>query len=182
METGNLTFAVCDIQELPYEQDFDLVTAFTALQWVPDQAKAFKSIYRTLKPEGKLIITMPTGITWQLSEAVRAVISKDEWKAFPFRDKQHFYSRETYVSFMRDAGFAIGSFKVLPSFNLFSNRESFTAFVKQWLPFVQDVPEELRDEFMRQVIDVYLQLLPPQKSGEVFFDKYVYNIIASRPS
>lgn len=180
METKNLSFEVGDIQELLYDQQFDLVTAFTAMQWVPDQIKGFKAIHRSLKPHGKLVLTVPTGITWQLSEAVREVITKDEWKIYSFQDKQHFFSREVYASLLREAGFTIESFKVVPSFNLFSNREVFTAFVKQWLPFVQDVPLELQDEFMRQVIDVYLELLPSQASGEVFFDKYVYNVIASR--
>jgi len=178
MEAENLSFAVCDIQQLPYDQKFDLVTAFTCMQWVPDQVKAFKSVHSALKPRGKLIITMPIGITWQLSEAVREVISKEEWKVFSFRDKQHFFSRETYASFMRDAGFEIESFKIIATYNRFADRAVFTAFVKQWLPFVQDVPLELRDEFMRQVMDVYLQLLPQDESGAVYFDKYVYNIIA----
>lgn len=180
METENLSFEVADIQELPFDQQFDLVTCLTSIQWVPDQAKAFKSLYRTLKPQGKLLLTLPTGMTWQLSEAVREVISRDEWKAFSFRDKQFFFTREVYAATIRKAGFKIESFKILPSSNVFTGRATFTAFVKQWLPFVQDVPPDLRDEFMRQVIDVYLELLPPSTQGEVFFDKYVYHLILSR--
>ena len=175
----NLSFVVGNITELPYDGEFDAVTALTVMQWLPDQVKGFRAIRRALKENGKLIITVPTGITWQLSEAVRDVIEKEEWRQFPFKDKQHFFLRETYAAHLRQAGFSIDSFKIVPSYNLFANRDAFTHFVKQWLPFVQDVPLELRDEFMRQVTDKYLQLLPPQSSGEVLFEKYVYNIVAT---
>lgn len=178
-QQDNLSFVVGNITELPYDGQFDVVTAFTAMQWVPDQVKGFQEIRYALKENGKLIITVPTGITWQLSEAVRDVIEKEEWSQLPFKDKQHFFLREIYAAHLRQAGFSIDSFKILPSYNLFANRDAFTHFVKQWLPFVQDVPPELRDEFMRQVTDKYLELLPPQSSGEVFFEKYVYNIVAT---
>lgn len=181
-EGHNLTFTVGDIQELTFESQFDLITSFTAMQWVKDQEKGFRCIYKALKPSGKLLITVPNGMTWQLSEAVREVISREEWKGYPFCDKQYFFLRENYAAIIRKAGLEIESFKIEKSFNSFPDAKTFTAFVKQWLPFVQDVPEEKRDEFMKQVTEVFLKLLPQDATGAVFFDKYVYNIVAYKPA
>lgn len=180
-EDDVLFFQVGNIEKLPFIQSFHVITAFTCMQWVCNQKEALEAIYRSLKQGGKFFITMPTGITWELTEAVRIVINKKEWKQYPFQDKQQFFSKEVYASLMRDAGFTIDSFKIIPSPNVFPDRVAFTNFVKQWLPFVQDVPLELRDKFMEEVVDNYLKLQPAQVSGEVFFDKYVYHIIASKP-
>jgi ubiquinone/menaquinone biosynthesis C-methylase UbiE len=51
-----LSFEVCDIDELDYRNEFDIVSASRVIQWLPDPQRALKSMIRVLKPGGLLMI------------------------------------------------------------------------------------------------------------------------------
>lgn len=52
-ETGNISYKVVDIQNIPYENgSFDMVIANMMLYHIPDIHKGLKEVRRVLKPEG----------------------------------------------------------------------------------------------------------------------------------
>lgn len=54
---GNIDYILADAQDLPFEDNyFNLVTMAFGLRNVTDKDKALRSIFRTLKPGGKLMI------------------------------------------------------------------------------------------------------------------------------
>lgn len=54
---GNVSIAQVDAEELPFgENTFDCITIAFGLRNVTDKAKALASMYRTLKPGGKLLV------------------------------------------------------------------------------------------------------------------------------
>lgn len=54
---GNVTYAQADAQYLPFPDDsFDIITIAFGLRNVTDKDMALRSMYRTLKPGGKLMI------------------------------------------------------------------------------------------------------------------------------
>lgn len=54
---GNIDFVIADAENLPFAtNDFDLVTIAFGLRNVTDKLKALKSMYRVLKPGGKLLV------------------------------------------------------------------------------------------------------------------------------
>lgn len=55
--SGNIECVQCDAEKLPFaDNDFDLVTIAFGLRNVTDKLAALKSMYRVLKPGGKLLI------------------------------------------------------------------------------------------------------------------------------
>jgi len=55
--TGNVEFVLADAQDLPFEDDsFHCVTIAFGLRNVTDKAAALRSMFRVLKPAGKLLV------------------------------------------------------------------------------------------------------------------------------
>jgi SAM-dependent methyltransferase len=54
--TGNLLFECAEALTLPYEREFDIVTAARTLQWISRPAEAIASMYRAAKPGGRVVV------------------------------------------------------------------------------------------------------------------------------
>jgi demethylmenaquinone methyltransferase/2-methoxy-6-polyprenyl-1,4-benzoquinol methylase len=55
--TGNVSFALANAEQLPFpDNHFDLVTIAFGLRNVTDKQRALDSMYRTLRPGGRLLV------------------------------------------------------------------------------------------------------------------------------
>ena len=52
---NNLTFAHVDINEMNFENEFDLIFSNAALHWVKDHNQLLKNTYKALKTNGKIL-------------------------------------------------------------------------------------------------------------------------------
>jgi SAM-dependent methyltransferase len=54
-------FTLGSIEKLPYKNNtFDFIYCFSVIQFINNDRSVFEEFYRVLKPEGKLLITVPT--------------------------------------------------------------------------------------------------------------------------
>jgi len=54
---GNVAFVIADAQSLPFEEDaFDCITMAFGLRNVTDKERALRSMFRTLRPGGRLLV------------------------------------------------------------------------------------------------------------------------------
>ncbi len=51
----------------------------------------------------------------------------------------------------------------------FPTRAAFQGFLRQWFPYLRPLPADLKDIFLDQLVDSYLNLLPPDEKGQVSF-------------
>jgi ubiquinone/menaquinone biosynthesis C-methylase UbiE len=57
------SFKVASADQIPFaDQTFDAALAVGVFEYIPSHDKSFYEIHRILKPEGKLIVTMPNGL------------------------------------------------------------------------------------------------------------------------
>ena len=56
---ANLSFALKDVTSLGYTSEFDVAVSTFCLQWVPEKLTAFRSVRKSLRPRGKMILVMP---------------------------------------------------------------------------------------------------------------------------
>src|SRR3982751_3359875 len=54
-EHSGAEFVYGDALELPYDAEFDIVTAARALQWIADPARAVEQMARAAKPGGMVV-------------------------------------------------------------------------------------------------------------------------------
>jgi arsenite methyltransferase len=74
---GNVEFRLGEIEHMPIESDsVDLVISNCVLNLVPDKRKAFKEIYRVLRPGGKISISDMVA-----TQESRRIINPEEWAA-----------------------------------------------------------------------------------------------------
>jgi trans-aconitate methyltransferase len=168
---SNLTFSVQDAAKIDYYKKFDRITSFTVMQWVLDQKQALISFKKALKPGGRLCIQMPTGLPDAMEQALDQIITSEKWKAYfaEFQAPWRFYQPEEYATLLRGTHLTPTRVETFTKQELFPSREAFQGFLKQWFPYLRPLPADLKDLFLTELLDAYLQILPVNELGQIRF-------------
>lgn len=167
----NLKFLVQDAAKVDFYQKFDLITSFTVMQWVLEQKQALKGFEKALKPGGKLCIQMPTGLPTAMEDALNKTLSSEKWKHYftAFAPPWKFYQPKEYQDLVLDAHLSVNRIETMTKHEKFPSRAVFQGFLKQWFPYLRPLPSELKEVFLTELVDTYLEALPPNENGEVSF-------------
>lgn len=102
-ETG-LPFCLGSITSLPIKSEsIDFIYCITVLQYIPDQEKAIHEFHRILKPEGKLLFTVPTKrsifkILREMEIYFDVYPFRPSWNAKPYQ----YYTRKMILDLIGD--------------------------------------------------------------------------------
>lgn len=167
----NLKFEVQDAAKLNFDKKFDLITSFTVMQWVLEQAQALQCFEKALKAGGKLWIQMPTGLPSTMLEALETTISSERWKNYftEFSAPWRFYQPDEYRTLLIDAHFTPIRLDVTTKHEHFPSRVVFQGFLRQWFPYLRPLPADQKEAFLTKFLDNYLTILPPDEQGRVSF-------------
>jgi trans-aconitate methyltransferase len=171
LHTKNLSFQLQDAAKLSFDQQFDLITSFTVMQWVLEQSAALRCFEKALKPKGKLWIQMPTGLPSAMELALQKTLSSDRWKGYftEFAAPWRFYQSEEYRTLLLEAHLTPTRLSLVPKHERFPSRSIFQSFLKQWFPYLRPLPDDQKDAFLTDLLDLYLKILPPDEQGRVSF-------------
>ncbi|MFC1599183.1 class I SAM-dependent methyltransferase [Candidatus Omnitrophota bacterium] len=53
------TFYQIDVKDIPFEDEFDIIGLFDVLEHIQDEEIVLENVYRSLKPKGYLLLTVP---------------------------------------------------------------------------------------------------------------------------
>lgn len=170
-DSKNLSFEVKGAAQLGYNEQFDLITSFTVMQWVLEQPQALKCFERALKPGGRLWIQMPTALPVAMQQALEKTISSEKWSQYftHFSPPWRFYQPEEYRTLITGANLTLTRLDVVPKHEHFPSRTAFHGFLKQWFPYLRPVPAEQKEAFLTELLDNYLEILPLDEHGRVSF-------------
>jgi trans-aconitate 2-methyltransferase len=102
--------------------------------------------------------------------ALRPEMRLKRWREF-FRKMPtpyFFYSPSDYEKWLPEFGFKINMLKLAPKDATYVGADEFAAWLRTtWIPYVQRVPESMREEFIAAVTQRYVAKHPPDKSGQV---------------
>ena len=68
-----------------------------------------------------------------------------------------------------EAGFSLVRLDTVTKHEKFPSRLVFQGFLKQWFPYLRPLSADLKDAFLTQLVDAYLQILPADEKGQVSF-------------
>lgn len=89
------------------DAEFDLMLCMDILEHLSDPASALRRLRRLLRPDGRLIASVPNGANWTLRLSLLA--GRWEYRERGLLDRTHLrnFTRSTFHRLMTDAGFVI---------------------------------------------------------------------------
>lgn len=185
-EFPNLNFTDGDANHLP-EGLFDIITSFFSLHVVEDLQSAIQGFHDQLTHDGYVIAVIPPqSKNPEFNAAVYETMEAPQWKPFfkDFKSTFRFEDLETYINYFKNSGFSIILAQNVPSIDPFVNRDEVMNWFKGTWPHIHSLPKELRNTFLNEIIDLYIQKRPTacSKDGVVCFYWGHYEIIAQKKS
>jgi trans-aconitate 2-methyltransferase len=167
----NLEFHVMDARKILFVRKFDLVFSNAALHWVDDHQAILRGAASVLRPGGRLVISCGgKGNAHDVFLALRPEMRLKRWRQF-FRKMEapyFFHSPEEYKKWLPRFGFKTRSIKLAPKDATYPGAEGFATWLRTtWLPYVQRVPEDVREEFIAAVVERYVARHPVDAKGLV---------------
>ncbi len=167
----NLKFRVMDAREIQFTRPFDLIFSNAALHWVDDHEAILRGAAAALKSGGRLVISCGgKGNAHDVFLALRPEMRLKRWCGF-FRKMPmpyFFYAPGDYQKWLPEFGFKINAVELTPKDATYAGAAGFATWLRTtWIPFVQRVPESLREEFIAAVTHRYVAKHPPDAQGKV---------------
>jgi trans-aconitate methyltransferase len=167
----NLEFHVMDARKVHFIKKFDAVFSNAAMHWVDDHPAFLRGAASVLRPGGRLVVSCGgKGNAHDVFIATRPEMRLKRWCGFFRRmgTPYFFYSPADYEKWLPHFGFKMMAVRLTPKDAVFNGREGFAAWLRTtWLPYIQRVPEDLREEFIAAVTDRYIAKHPPDVENHV---------------
>jgi len=170
-KNSNLTFRIADARKIKFDRPFDLIFSNAALHWVDDHQTFLKRASACLRPAGRLVISCGgKGNAHEVFLALRPEMRLKRWCEF-FRKMPmpyFFHAPSDYEKWLPRFGFKINRLALAPKHATYAGREGFATWLRTtWIPYVQRVPEPLREEFIAAVVERYVARHPLEDTGLV---------------
>jgi trans-aconitate 2-methyltransferase len=168
---SNLQFQVMDARKIKFARQFDLIFSNAALHWVDDHEKILRGAASVLKSGGRLVVSCGGKSNAQdVFVALRPEMRLKRWREFfcKMPTPYFFHAPDDYEKWLPKSGFKIHSLKLAPKDATYDGEDGFAAWLRTtWIPYVQRVPENMREEFIAAVTQRYVAKHPPDKFGQV---------------
>jgi len=159
----NLRVETCDIRQLAYREEFDLVVSFNALHWIPDQETALRAIRSAMKPDGLAQLRLvPDGGRKSLEMVLEETRKSARWAPYyeGFHDPYLHLTPEQYAALAERNGLRVHDLHVGDKSWDFGSRAGFAAFGSvTFVEWSKRLPESERPTFVDDVLKRYAELV-----------------------
>jgi trans-aconitate 2-methyltransferase len=181
----HLCFQVMDARKLVFKEEFDIVFSNAALHWIVDQKPVLQGVYRSLKPEGRLVFQMAgAGNAEDIIAILSELLTESPWKQFfgGFKFPYGFFSDEEYRAFLVEAGFKPLRVELFPRVMKHAGAEGLAGWIRTtWLPYTERLPLELQDGFVKEITRRYLANHPADGDGVIHLGMMRLEVEAIKP-
>lgn len=182
----NLKFQYGDAKNLNFVNEFDLIVSFTCLHWITDHAPVLEGIKKSLKQDGKTVLLFAG--KGQTDACMRRFVEKfigiEKWRKYfeefisaPFG----LYEAHEYKDLLERVGLKSKRVEAITTNMIFEGKEGFKGFVRTtWLPLTTSVPEDLHQELIDELADIYVEFNPPDSDGYVYMPMVKLEVEATK--
>jgi trans-aconitate methyltransferase len=167
----NLEFHIMDARRIHFAEKFDAVFSNAALHWVDDHSEFLRGAAACLRPGGRLVVSCGgKGNAQDVFVVLRAEMRLKRWCDFFRRmgKPYFFHSPENYEQWLPRFGFKSFSVQLSPKDAVYDGCKGFATWLRTtWLPYIQRVPEDLREEFIAGITERYVARHPPDAEDRV---------------
>jgi trans-aconitate 2-methyltransferase len=165
----NLSFQTMDARKLTFKGEFDRVFSNAALHWITDHRPVLDGVQRSLKPGGRILFQMGgKGNAQAILFVLDDLLVEDRWSTFfdGFTFPYGFHAPEEYDAWLREAGLKPERVELLLKDMTLQGKEGLAGWVRTtWLPYTERLPVELRDKFVKEIVDHYVKTHPLDAQG-----------------
>jgi trans-aconitate methyltransferase len=169
---SNLSFVQLDAMEIDHHEKFDVIFSNAVLHWIPDHLSLLNKIYKSLKPQGRVLLQMGgKGNAADIIDVLSKMIVLDPWENY-FRKSEmpyyYFYSPVEYENWVDQAGFIKLRAELIAKDMIHEDRSSFEGWIRTtWQPYLKNIPKEHRNQFIIELTNNYLKSYPERYSGTI---------------
>ena len=167
----NLRFRVMDARKIRFYRQFNVIFSNAALHWVDDHEKFLRSAAIVLKTGGRLVVSCGgKGNAHDVFLALRPEMRLKRWCGFFRRMPMpyFFYAPSDYEKWLPKFGFQINRLELASKDATYQGAEGFATWLRTtWIPYVQRLPENVREEFIVAVTQRYLAKHPPDAENKI---------------
>ena len=172
LKKSNLSFICLDIDDMEYENCFDIIFSNAALHWVKNHQQLLKNSIKALKPNGILAWNFAgDGTCSNFYDTVDEVMNLTLYKEFFINYECPWYmpSKDDYFLLIKEVGFK--QFDVLyeNADRYFANTDEMIKWIDQpsLVPFLKYLPDDKKEGFRNKVVDIMIDKTK-QSDGRCF--------------
>lgn len=168
-KTTNVEFIVCDINNIEYQQSFDLVFSCCCLHWLPDQRNALQNIYNSLLPGGCVIIIIPGKAENSIFPLGKKIANGPGWAPYFAELVCHrsYYISDEYYTLLDNIGFKSIKIEITTTETIYEDINKFREWVKPVSPFYEHLPNNLREKFLDELVNEAMQHNVQNDNGKI---------------
>ena len=182
----NLAFQRMDALALTFQEKFDRVFSNAALHWIIDQQSVLHGVQRSLKRGGRLLFQMGgKGNAQEILLVLDELLREKTWKQFfeNFRFPYGFYAPEEYTAWLLEAKLRSERVELLQKDMQLPGKAGLAGWIRTtWLPYTERLPANLRDTFIAEIVDTYLERHPLDTAGAAHVAMVRLEVEASKPA
>ena len=169
---GNLEFLQMDINDIDFENRFDVIFSNAALHWVKDHAKLLNNSLQALKGNGVLLWDFAgEGNCANFYTVVREQMRRKKYEPY-FRDYEwpwYMPAKEEYEKLAAAAGFPTYDITEVNRDRYFADADEMIKWIDQpcIVPFLSILPDDVSTDFRDDVIQAMVERTQ-QKDGTCF--------------
>ncbi len=181
----NLSFQIKDVMELDYIEEFDWVFSNAMLHWVKDHLTILKQIQRSLKPGGRILIQMGGyGNAHEILQTADDLMKNEKWNSYykDFKFPYSFYKPDAYQNWLKKANLEPLRVELIPKVMTQNGLNGLKSWIRTtWLPYTQRLPDELKEDFINELVLKYINDHPLNEDGLVVIDMKRLEVEALKP-
>ena len=180
----NLRFEAADARSMTFHEEFDVVTSFNALHWIPEQESALRSIHSAMKPTALAQLRLvPKGKRKSLEDVIEETRRSEKWAGYfqKFHAPYLHLTPDQYRKLAERNGLAVRRIHVAAKAWDFKSRSAFLAFGSvTFVEWTRRLPEVERPAFVNDALDRYRPVAADKPGEENTFKFYQMDVTLVR--